>query len=113
MKKTKLISKYEQAVTEIVKQFIVKNCEVSYKESIDYIEYWVGDKVGGYVQIADRCILFGDILHDIKTEQPKGKLFEWYDYCVENQNEPNRSSINYESYCMGFKEILTEKKIYA
>jgi hypothetical protein len=104
MKIPKLIAKYEKVVTEIVKQFIVKNCGVSYKESIDYIEFWVADRIGGYVEIADRVINFDDILYDMETEQPKGKLFKWYDYCVENE-----SSINYESYCMGARETLTNK----
>lgn len=97
MKIPKLIAKYEQAVTEIVKQFIVKQCNPEPDEKPeDYIEYWIGE-IGSCVMIADRALKFIDILHDMKTNQPKGQLFEWYDFYVENQSLIK--DVSYQMYC--------------
>lgn len=78
------------------------------KQGYEYIESWIGE-AGDIAEIADRYFNFRDIKYDIDTKQPKGRIIEWHDMCLEQQ----KFNINYQSYCMGLRPqhiIESERK---
>lgn len=89
---------YKRIVNKYVKRFLRKheffdetNGEYSYHR-------WIGNEVGGALEIADYVISFEDIRLDIDAETDKNVYFEYYDYVVEGGN-----NVNYRSYLMGVK----------
>ena len=102
-----LINQYEQMVNQIVKQFIIKQYQPEDEEEPeDYFEFWVNDEIGSTVNIQDYYLNFYDILFDMITQQPRRLIFEWCDFCVENQD---KGYINYKSYSMGLREFSNKK----
>ena len=57
---------------------------------------WVGDEIGGILELSGYYINFDDIRRDIDESISKDVYFEYYDYCVEKEKK-----INYKSYLMG------------
>ena len=68
------------------------------KQGIDF-DGWVLQEVGGIACFGDYTFAFLDVVHDIDTRQPKGRILQWYSDCLDNA--PKR--INYRSYCMGLR----------
>lgn len=95
MKKT-LRNNYIKAVNAYVDVFISKH----FDDDADY--FWIGDEVGGLVEINDYVISFLDIVRDIDEDVPKEMFFEYYDYSVEVKEYLNRN-INYSSYIKGLR----------
>lgn len=94
MKTQNLIRTYEQSVNALVKAF----CQKQYVK-FD-VDMWA-DRVGGVILIRDYYYLnFSDIYYDMETEQPKGMIFDWYNYLEHNKD---KSFVNYESYIKGFR----------
>ena len=61
---------------------------------------WVADEVGGIASFIDQYFFsLLEIIYDIDSKQPKGRIFEWQDACVENVPQ----YINYKSWCMGWR----------
>jgi hypothetical protein len=83
-------TKYEKVCNIYVKIF----CE---KQEFDFDDiHWAGGIVGSWVIIGDFSFNFHDIVWDVNSEQPKGKIIEWYNYTLSaNPTEV----INYFSYC--------------
>jgi hypothetical protein len=54
---------------------VIKFCQ---KQGLTF-EYWVADRVGEIVLCSDFFFNLSDIVFDLKTKQPKGKIIEWYD----------------------------------
>ena len=46
-----------------------------------------------------------DIYFDLKSNQPKGKIIQWYDYLLDNEVE-----ISYYAYCKGLRKEQLSKK---
>jgi len=65
----------------------------------EYPEKWWTGNPGTILAINDYYFSFDDIQKVIDNEYPKEKVFEWYDYCVENE-----SKINLESYIRGARD---------
>jgi hypothetical protein len=86
----KLKTDYETIVDKYIKLF-------SIKQGTDRGS-WVGNRIGGILDIADMFLSFDDIRLDIDTEQPKGSIIEWYWDNVESQQQ-----INYYSYTLGLR----------
>ena len=74
------------------------------KQDIEF-NYWVGDEVGGIASFAWQYFFnLSDIILDIITNQPKGKILDWQDedldFCMD---KPFPTSINYKSYVIGLR----------
>ena len=77
----KSIESYEKICNEIAREF----CK---KQGLTF-EYWAADRVGEVVLCSDIFFGLSDIVFDLKTKQPKGKIIEWY-----NDN----SKMNYQTF---------------
>lgn len=86
MKKT-LKQKYEDVCNEYVQEF----CK---KQGMSF-EFWV-DAVGGILLCSDCYLNFTDIVWDINSNQPKGRIIDWYNEVLEQH--PNET-VNYFTYC--------------
>lgn len=62
-------------------------------------EGWVNNHVGGIAYCSDFYFNFHDIVWDINSKQPKGKIIEWYFESIDNAEK----SLNYYSYTKGLK----------
>jgi hypothetical protein len=62
---------YIKASNDLVQEF----CK---KQECDCDKVVEQDIFVGAVLIADCYFTFSDIFHDLNTNQPKGKIFEWY-----------------------------------
>lgn len=65
-------------------------------EYCDY--YWIGDDVGGVVDVADYCIPFDDIRYDIDNGVPKGTYESYYECAADHG-----FSFNFRSYATGYR----------
>ena len=63
-------------------------------------EGWVANKVGEIALCNDFYFNFSDIFFDINTDQPKGKIVDWYYSVIENQ----RYGVNYSSWVNTIKK---------
>lgn len=72
---------YESACNDYLKAF----CEKQEMEC----GYWVGDIVGGIAYCSDFFFNFQDIVWDINSNQPKGRIIKWYDYSITAENPVN------------------------
>ena len=103
MKTNKLIKAYEQSVNDIIKEFIIKQYQPDDDEvAEDYFDFWVANEIGTIINIQDFYLSFDDIILDMRTEQPRYFIFEWYNFVIANQE---KGYINYKSYTMGLREF--------
>ena len=65
---------------------------------------WEKDSIDVF-SISHFFFSLSDIYFDLKSNQPKGKIIEWYDYILENELK-----INYYHYCMGLRKEQLNKK---
>lgn len=79
--------------------------EFEKKQELDF-DYWVADEVGGMADFSSSYFFsLQDIVYDMDTEQPAGRIIDWQHYTVENEVQ-----INYKSYCRGLRPKKEEKK---
>ena len=92
-----VLNKYDRQVHRLIHRFILKQF---YEDNYQTREFngWVADIIGGIADFEDLTIDFSDIVYDLRTNQPKGKIIEWMDANVENEQY-----INYHSYCLGLR----------
>lgn len=82
-----VISKYESACQRLVREFC-------YKQGVEF-DFWLGDEIGSCFSVnCDAVLTLSDILFDLKTNQPKGKIFNWYWSQVSQENP-----VSYKKYC--------------
>lgn len=86
-----LKKQYELVCNEYVKRF----CR---KQEMDF-GGWVGDIVGEVAYCNDFYFNFRDIVLDINSRQPKGRIIDWYYENIEIENK----SISYYSYTKGLR----------
>lgn len=103
-KTTTLISKYEDICNQLVKEF-------AGKQDLEF-DYWIADITGEVaVFIGEYFFDMSDIMHDLKTIQPKGLIMQWHDDSVEAHFKGIETTINYRSYCMGaIVDLLTDNQ---
>ncbi len=64
-----LKEKYNDVAAEYLKRF-------ERKQKVK--GYWVGDVIGGVADFGDTSFFnYADIVWDINSQQPKGRIFEW------------------------------------
>ena len=88
----------EKRYNAIVQEYIEQFCE---KQDVVF-DFWVADKVGDIACFGDVLFFnFSDIVFDINTKQPKGKIIDWLNYNLEYPDE----YINYVSYANGGRHV--------
>ena len=87
---------FEVAVDRLLMEF----CE---KHDLSY-EFSVGEDSIDIFSISNYFFSLSDIYFDLKSNQPKGKIIEGYDYLLDNE-----VNINYYSYCMGLRKEQLSK----
>lgn len=81
----------DKAIRNLIKAFEVK-------QELEY-EYSIWDNLTDTAFFGgDFSFNISDIYHDIKTEQPKGLIIQWFYDSIEH-----KQFINYRSYCMGLR----------
>lgn len=90
----------KERYTIICNEYLQKFCV---KQGFDYEpEYaWVAGNAGGCANVGDFYFSFDEIRYDIDNDIPKGKIIEWYNYCLETSMLDLPLRINYPSYCKG------------
>ncbi len=90
------MSDIEKRYNAIVQEYIDKFCK---KQDVRF-EFWVAELVGEIACFGDVLYFnFSDIVFDINTKQPKGKIIDWVYYNLELEDK----SLNYSSYCKGYR----------
>lgn len=63
---------------------------------------WVADEMAEVATFIDEYYFnFSDIVYDIDTRQPKGKIFEWQNYNVNLGG--SGKTVSYRAYSKGFR----------
>ena len=99
MKKEKIKSDYEQAVTNYIFAF-------TKKQGFEHPE-WCSEIDGIYL-FADYYLRFAEIKTDIDMNAPKGLIIKWYYDSIDDQERtPERCvpSVNYTNYIKGVRFI--------
>ena len=83
--------------------------------------YWVGDNVGGVVEVGDYFIDFGDIMYDIDNDVPSEQFFAWKDYDERLRSieldfyllriDLKLHHLNYKSWCKGVPKPYTDSQL--
>ena len=84
---------YNRGCNEYLRLF----CEKHGFDYEDAISSWVGNDVGGIVEVCDLFLDMQTIIDDIDFDAPLNELREWYYYCLE-ANEFNLVTPNYRSW---------------
>ena len=90
--KSKDLYKYFVAVCNL---YAITFCE---KQEMDF-NGWIGDEIGGIAECNDFYFNLHDIVLDLRMEQPKGSIIDWYYDNLEYENK----HINYSSYINGLR----------
>ena len=88
---------FEVAVDRLLMEF----CE---KHDLRY-EFSVGEDSIDIFSISNYFFSLSDIYFDLNSNQPKGKIIQWYDYLLDNEIE-----ISYYAYCKGLRKEQLSKK---
>lgn len=103
-KTVELIESYSKVCNEIVREFAKKH-------NMDF-NGWIGNETGGVASFSDSYYFdLADIIHDIKTSQKKWFIVKWQEDSVEAHFKGIADTINYKSYCMGYRYDLMMKKV--
>ena len=62
-----------------------------------YFEEFVDDSIIGIVLFGDHYFNMSDIIYDIDNDIEKDKIFDWYDYTL-NEGLAGRPIINYKNW---------------
>jgi len=87
---------FEVAVDRLLMEF----CE---KHDLSY-EFSVGEDSIDIFSISHFFFSLSDIYFDLKSNQPKDKIIQWYDYLLDNEVE-----ISYYAYCKGLRKEQLSK----
>lgn len=77
------IKQWEKLTDTITKDWIIEYFDLYDDEEISVD--WVANDVGSIFEFADMYFNFSDILDCYKYNISKEQLFNWYDFCLENQ----------------------------
>ena len=87
-----LKTEYERICNAYIEEFTAKQ---GYE-----FDYWVGNEVGGIASFIEQYYFsMADIAYDLHNECKEGLIFEWQDYCIDNDNQ-----WSYRQYVLGFRK---------
>lgn len=96
MKLKKIKTLYEIACNEYIEKFVKKQ---GYE-----FDGWVAEEVGGLASFIEQYYFsLSDIIYDLETNQKKGEIMRWQEYGIERNYEDKDYSVNYKTYCKGFR----------
>lgn len=75
--------KWEKLTNKLTEQFIRDYFEIEEDEDIQID--WVANDIGGVFEFADMYFNFDTVLKCYELGVSKEQLFQWYDWCIENQ----------------------------
>jgi len=85
----KNLTKWHKATQDLVEHFIATYFVDEDIPREDVEAFWVGDEIGGTLCIGDFFFDLRTIVLAIQLDCPMEKLFEWYNYTIENENNIN------------------------
>ncbi len=110
MRKRDSVYLFEYATIDLVEDF-------AKKQGLKFEEF-VSDNPTDRAVFGEHFFTMEVIHHDMKTEQPKGKIFEYDDFCTKvwayNRGVKKKEQLaipNYQSYCMGIAETEKYEKV--
>jgi 3-hydroxy-3-methylglutaryl CoA synthase len=80
MNKNEFLKEWERATENLAQYFIARY----FGDGAD--TYWVADEIGGVLYINDYFFSLSDMVDFIRYGYSKDKMFEYYDYRLENPN---------------------------
>lgn len=86
----KIMDQYESAVMTYVLAFCAKH-------EIDF-DGWIGNRIGEIALFNDYFMNFSDLKYDIDSQQPKERIWKWYDISLEHAYNDEKT-MNFEVYC--------------
>ena len=96
LKREKLaLERFQSETAFLVKMFCMKQDA--------YVDYTIGDDICGIYEIGDNYFSLDDIYFDLKTDQPKGLIFDWQNANIDAHFKGIKDTINYRSWCMGLR----------
>lgn len=96
--------KWETFTNKLMEHFIKKYFEV--EDASDVEMYWINNDIGTVCMINDYFFDMNDIKFCLKNNVEVSKLFDWYNYVLENPGE----YINLQSFNMGAEEVIKQRK---
>ncbi len=85
-------------------------CAFAKKQGLEF-EYFANELTCDFVAFGDYYFSLADIILDIQSDQPKGKIIDWQNDGIGYHMAGGTENINYSSYCMGLRfEDLTPEK---
>lgn len=84
------IENYEIACRNLVRFFEARQDLTCDEYDKEFYHYWFNNESYHFT--------LDDIIHDLRTKQPKGNIIEWH-----NGAHDNIFEINYKSWCMGLR----------
>lgn len=91
----KYLKDFERSTALLIEMFCKKH-----ETELDHI---IADQICGTYAIGDNYFSLDDIYHDLKTDQPKGQIFEWQNACIDAYFQGITENINYRSWCDGLR----------
>lgn len=85
----KAIESYENICNELAEEFCRKQDMI--------FDGWAGNQIGGIAYCNDFFFNMNDIILDLKSNQPKGNIIDWY------YSNTEEHTINYYSYTRGLR----------
>lgn len=98
------LDKWETFTNKLMEHFIKKYFEVDDTSDVDF--FWINEDIGSVCFINDYFFDMNDIKFCLKNNVEVSKLFDWYNYVLENPGE----YINLQSFNMGAEEIIKQRK---
>ncbi len=99
----KSVEQLDRAIGGLIAEFEIK-------QDLNF-DFFIGDNPICVAVFGDYSFNISEIYYDLKVKQPKGRILEYYDFCIElhYENEKlkkkdKKTIPNYESYCMGIDE---------
>lgn len=103
-----LEEKYKKICDEYIEAFLDKH-DLSIND-YEYGEWWIGNEVGGLVDLDDCTFNFDDIRYDVDHDIPGDQIFKWYWNSVERY-ELGLKYMNYPAFCKGAPDPIPADKM--
>ena len=96
---------WQKSTNEITEQWIRDYFEIEEDEDIQI--NWVANDFGGVFEFADYYFDFNTVLKCYELNISREQLFEWYDFCLENQ----KVNISLAKFILSPQERKEQEKI--
>lgn len=87
-----MLGTYELACNELAEYFVTKY----FGKDAEY--YWIGDEVGGVIEVADRFFSMSDIADFVRHKYSAKMLFSYYDQKLDSDMKNKEWRYNIKNY---------------